>query len=235
MVFLRRNRVLMTGPLLAVMALSACVGGPEVRTAAPVKRPVAQQPRPSSLPNLAAGVSTRQCMADLGAASVQYSALPDQMFDSGCSMLGSVKLIDIGTPVTNLGAMTCPLAKNFAAWARYGVRPAARQILGADVVKIETMGTYNCRNINGASGAATGRLSEHAHSNAVDVAAFVLDDGRRIAVRGGWKEGSSSERAFLKTIHNSACKRFATVLSPDYNAAHYDHLHLDMGRGPFCR
>ena len=28
--------------------------------------------------------------------------------------------------------------------------------------------------------------------------------------------------------------RFRTVLGPDYNAAHYNHLHLDMGRGPFC-
>jgi hypothetical protein len=24
------------------------------------------------------------------------------------------------------------------------------------------------------------------------------------------------------------------VLSPDYNAAHYNHMHLDMGKGPFC-
>jgi hypothetical protein len=234
MVLLRRNRIFRAGPLVAVMALAACVGAPEVRRSVPVKRPVAQKPAPAPAPRFAADVSTRQCMADLGAASVQYSALPDRQFDGGCSTLGGVKLLDIGTPVTNLGAMTCPLAKNFAAWARYGVRPAARQILGAEVVKIETMGTYNCRTING-NGGATGRLSEHAHSNAVDVAAFVLDDGRRIAVRGGWKEGTSSERAFLKTIHNSACKRFATVLSPDYNAAHYDHFHLDMGRGPFCR
>lgn len=232
MVFLRRQRIFLAGPLAAVMALAACVGAPGGGRNVPVKRPVAQKPVPMPAPRLADDAATRQCMADLGAASVQYSALPDRLYDGGCSTLGSVKLIDIGTPVTNLGAMTCPLAKNFAAWARYGVRPAARQILGADVVKIETMGTYNCRNVNGA---ATGRLSEHAHSNAVDVAAFVLDDGRRIAVRGGWKDGTSSERAFLKTIHNSACKRFATVLSPDYNAAHYDHFHLDMGRGPFCR
>jgi hypothetical protein len=232
MVFLRRNRLSLAGSLLAIAALAGCVGSPEVRRAAPVKRPVVQKSSPMPAPRFANDVSTRQCMADLGAASVQYSALPDRQFDGGCSILGSVKLVDIGTPVTNLGAMTCPLAKNFAAWARYGVRPAARQILGVEVVKIETMGTYNCRNVNGAP---TGRLSEHAHSNAVDVAAFVLADGRRIAVRGGWKEGTSSERAFLKTIHNSACKRFATVLSPDYNAAHYDHFHLDMGRGPFCR
>lgn len=229
MVLLRRDRFFLAGPLLAIMALAACVGAPDGRRAAPGKRPVVQKPVPM---RFADDVSTRQCLADLGAASVQYSALPNQQFDGGCSSLGSVKLLDIGTPVTNLGAMTCPLAKTFAAWARYGVRPAARQILGAEVVKIETMGTYSCRNVNGA---ATGRLSEHAHSNAVDVAAFVLDDGRRIAVRGGWKEGTSSERAFLKTIHDSACKRFATVLSPDYNAAHYDHFHLDMGRGPFCR
>ena len=56
----------------------------------------------------------------------------------------------------------------------------------------------------------------------------------RVAVRGGWNAGSSSERAFLRTIHDSACKRFQTVLSPDYNTAHHDHFHLDMGRGPFC-
>ncbi len=171
-------------------------------------------------------------MADLGAASVSYTPLPDQLFGGGCSALGSVRLIDIGTPVSNLGMMTCPLAKTFAAWARYGVGPAARQILGSEIVKIETMGTYNCRAVNGAP---SGKLSEHAHSNAVDVSAFVLADGRRVAVRGGWKEGTSAERAFLKTIHTSACRRFATVLSPDYNAAHYDHFHFDMGKGPFCR
>ncbi|MGB3930458.1 MAG: extensin family protein, partial [Sphingobium sp.] len=29
---------------------------------------------------------------------------------------------------------------------------------------------------------------------------------------------------------------FSTVLSPDYNAAHHDHFHFDMGgRGAFCR
>lgn len=219
----------LAGPLVAVMALAACVGSPEPRRGAgPVKRPVAQKPV------YADDRVTKQCMADLGSASVKYTALPDTLFGGGCSALGSVKLLDIGTPVTNLGAMTCPLAKTFAAWARYGVAPAARKYLGAEVVKIETMGTYSCRNIVG-NGGASGKLSEHARSNAVDVSAFVLDDGRRIAIRGGWKDGTEDERTFLKTIRSSACKRFATVLSPDYNAAHYDHLHFDMGKGPFCR
>ena len=57
--------------------------------------------------------------------------------------------LDIGTPVSNLGPMTCPLAKNFAAWAQYAVRPAARKFFGQEVVKIETFGTYSCRNIYG--------------------------------------------------------------------------------------
>ena len=64
---------------------------------------------------------------------------------------------------------------------------------------------------------------------------LVLADGRRISVKDGWN-GSNQERAFLRTIHASACKRFNTVLSPDYNAAHHDHFHFDMGgRGGFCR
>ena len=126
--------------------------------------------------------------------------------------------------------MTCNLAANFAAWARYAVQPAARLVLGAEIEKIETFGTYNCRPIAGSA-----KLSEHAHSNAIDVSAFVLSDGRRITVQQGW-HGDRQTRQFLSLIHASACKRFSTVLSPDYNAAHHDHFHFDMGgRGGFCR
>ena len=62
-----------------------------------------------------------------------------------------------------------------------------------------------------------------------------LADGRRITVLGGWAAGSDRERQFLRTIHTSACKRFGTVLGPDYNAAHRDHLHVEMGGGSYCR
>ncbi len=127
--------------------------------------------------------------------------------------------------------MTCPLAKNFTAWARYAVLPAARVHLGADVVKIETMGSYSCRNIYGGR---SGRLSQHAFANAVDVSAFVLADGRRISLENGWN-GNAKERAFLQALHSSACRRFGTVLGPDYNAAHYNHFHFDMSGNGFCR
>ena len=153
----------------------------------------------------------------------------------GAAICGSVQLRDIGTPVTNLGAMTCPLGYAFTLWVQSDLQVPAMGEFGSPVVRLETFGTYSCRNINGA---ATGQLSQHATSNAVDVAAFVLKDGRRISVLGGWTgTGLDGERAgrFLHTVRNSACRRFNIVLSPDYNAAHRDHMHFDMGRGPLCR
>lgn len=180
--------------------------------------------------------NVRQCMASLKEKSVRFAGLPNKSFDGGCRTIDTIKVMDFGTPTTNLGAMTCPLAANFAGWARYAVRPAAKQYLGAEVVRIETMGTFNCRNIYGGR---SGKLSEHAFANAVDVSAFVLRDGRRISVLTGWN-GSSEERAFLRRLHQSACKRFGTVLGPDYNSAHANHFHFDMAQSmrngtSFCR
>lgn len=180
--------------------------------------------------------NVRQCMAGLKSKSVRFAGLPDKSFDGGCRIIDTVKLMDFGTPTTNLGAMTCPLAANFTDWARYAVLPAAKQYLGSEVVRIETMGTFSCRNINGGS---SGKLSEHAFGNAVDVSAFILRDGRRVSVLDGWR-GKPEEQAFLRRLHQSACKRFGTVLSPDYNSAHANHFHFDMSRSmrngaSFCR
>ena len=182
------------------------------------------------------GQSARQCLTALKSADVRFSALPNQSFTGGCKTIDTIKLMSFATEATNLGPMTCPLAANFAAWAKYAVRPAAKQFLGSDVVRIETMGTYSCRNIGGGR---SGKLSQHAFGNAVDVSAFVLKDGRRVSVLGGWR-GKAQERAFLRRLHESACKRFGTVLGPEYNAAHANHFHFDMAQSmkdgsAFCR
>ena len=60
------------------------------------------------------------------------------------------------------------------------------------------------------------------------VAAFVLADGRRITVLNGWNSPDPAEREFLRTVHQSACRRFGTTLGPDFNAAHRNHLHVDL-------
>ncbi len=204
---------------LLPLALAACISGPTYR------RPAVQPVRGTD------PVALRQCVARLDTIVARYALLPDRSFGGGCSALGSVQLRDIGTPVTNLGAMTCGLGYAFTVWVQSDLQVPAMGEFGSPVVKVETMGTYNCRNINGA---ASGNLSEHAFANAVDVAAFVLKDGRRISVLNGWS-GDEREGRFLRSVRASACRRFNTVLSPDYNAAHRDHLHFDMGRGPFCR
>ena len=68
----------------------------------------------------------------------------------------------------------------------------------------------------------------------MDVSAFVLADGRRVSVLGDW-QGDQKAQKFFRLIKGSACKRFGTVLSPEYNAAHADHLHLDMSGKGFCK
>lgn len=208
------------GVVLVVM-LAGCGGG----TREPRRPP--GPPPPSSR-------EFQQCAADLSRAGVAFRALPDQYFGGGCSATGAVQLLDIGVPVTNLGAMRCGLARTFAAWIRFGAQPAARLILGSELVRVESMGTYACRNVIGRPDRPA-RLSGHAIANAADVGAFVLADGRRISVKYGWTSADPAEREFLQTVRRSACRRFGTVLSPDYNAAHADHLHVEADAAGFCR
>jgi hypothetical protein len=198
------------------MALSACIPSGDRR------------PPPALGPDKA----TLVCYADLRAQDVRFRPLPDRLFDGGCSALGAVQLLDIGTPVANLGAMTCPLAAAFARWVRDAVQPAARASLGSPVVRIESFGTYACRPVNGQAGA---RLSEHGRANAVDIGAFVLADGRRITVLEGWNGEDEDARRFLRAVHDAGCRRFRVVLGPDANAFHRDHLHFDLGPEPYCR
>lgn len=174
------------------------------------------------------------CFADLKAKSVKLTPLPDRDFGGGCQNVNTIQLTDFGTPTSNLGPMTCPLATNFVAWARNAVQPAARQYLGAELVRIETFGTYSCRNVGGGS---SGNLSEHSLANAVDVSAFVLSDGRKVTVLDGWR-GTAQEQQFLRRLHQSACRRFGTALGPDSDEAHANHFHFDMAQrryGSFCQ
>ncbi|MBC7160287.1 MAG: extensin family protein [Porphyrobacter sp.] len=178
----------------------------------------------------------RQCLAELAATGAVYTPLPDRQPSPGCRQINAVQLTNVASDaapvmIGNLGPVTCAVSTAFAGWARYGVDRAARQWLGAPVRSIETFGSYSCRNVAG-----TGRRSAHATAEAIDVSGFVLADGRRITVQAGWS-GSPAERRFLRAIHASACRRFATVLGPDYNSAHHDHLHLEgVARGgTYCR
>jgi len=213
-----------------VAACSAVPGSPRTP-----RTPGAPAPQ-SSTPPVAESRAGRQCLAELSATGAAYSLLPDRYPQEGCSNVNTVQLSSVPSDASplmigNLGPVTCEVSTAFAGWARYGVDRAAQQILGSPLRSIETFGSYSCRNVAG-----TNRRSAHSTASAIDVSAFVLADGRRITLVNGWN-GSSAEREFLRTVHRSACRRFGTVLGPDYNAAHRDHLHLEgVARGSsYCR
>ena len=209
------------------LALGACGAVPE--TSREARAPISA-PRPAAITP-----DARMCLTGLGESGTRFSPLPDRYYGGGCSAVNAVQLSAVQGDraqfgVSNIGPVTCKTAQIFSAWARYGVDRAARQILGSAVQRIETMGSYSCRNVAG-----TNRRSAHSRAAAIDVSAFVLADGRRISVLGDWSTGSRAEKEFLRIVHMSACKRFGTVLGPDYNAAHRDHFHLEEGDGRYCR
>ena len=219
-------------PMLALV-LAAC-GNLVPSGDAPVRPQAQTAPRA-----VAVAPHNRLCLDELGARGANFSPLPDRYYAAGCSTVGTVSLTGIQGDadrfqLTNLGPVSCPLADTLAAWARFGVDRAAREVLGSPLARIETMGSYSCRTVAGST-----RLSAHATAQAIDVGAFVLADGRRVSVLDGWSGGTADEQRFLRLVHASACKRFGTILGPGYNAAHRDHFHLEApklsGASGFCR
>lgn len=129
----------------------------------------------------------------------------------------------------------CPLVLASYIWLRQ-VDEYARKYLGSGLKKTHHAGTYSCRRQRGNG---SGSWSEHAFANAWDITGFELEDGRVISVLKHWRsDGSKEGRArakFLNKTRGSACRLFRVVLSPDYNEAHKDHLHLDQGSSLSCR
>ena len=117
---------------------------------------------------------------------------------------------------------SCAVNVTMLLWERNAVQTAAQRHLGQRVVRIDHMGTYNCRTI-----ANSRTQSEHATGNAIDISAFILADGRRVTVLDHW-DAPDGRSAFLRAVRDQSCDLFATVLSPDYNAAHANHFHFDQ-------
>jgi hypothetical protein len=139
-----------------------------------------------------------------------------------------------GDPVGAVGSvlvkpaatLACPIVSMLDRWFAESVQPAAQRWFGMRVVEIKQISAYSCRGMNGNPHA---HISEHAFGNALDIAAFTLADGRRIAVRDGWR-GLPEERGFLRDIQAGACERFNTVLAPGSDSHHADHFHVDLMR-----
>lgn len=146
---------------------------------------------------------------------------PDCGYDNGIRLTAEGRNLRYSpsAPVTS-----CPVAAAMLILERQVVAPAARAHLDAEVAVIEHAGSYSCRRLYGRD---EGAFSEHATANALDIAGFRLADGSRVRVLADW-DSEGPEGRFLRDVRDGACDLFATVLSPDYNQAHADHLHLDQ-------
>ena len=169
------------------------------------------------------------CFSALDAAGLQYTPLEDSDPDERCSLTDSLTLGRSLTPYSATLSMTCPQTAALYMWERHVVRPAAMELFGAPLARIDTYGSFSCRNIAG-----TRRLSQHAFGNAIDISGFRLENGLVISVLADWVAGGP-EAEFLRRAHTGACGLFSVTLGPDYNDAHADHFHMDMGPGRICR
>jgi len=122
--------------------------------------------------------------------------------------------------------LACPIVSALDRWIAEAVQPAAQRWFNQPVVEIKQISAYSCRGMNGQPGA---HISEHAFGNALDIAAFVLADGRKITVERGW-HGAPEEQGFLRDVQAAACAQFTTVLAPGSNQYHYNHIHVDLMR-----
>jgi len=170
------------------------------------------------------------CFAALDKIGVAYTRVEREGPQPGCHLRNALTLDQSLTPYSATLSMSCPLAAALYVWERHVVIPSAEKHLGSKVTRIETMGAYSCRRVNSAK---TGSWSEHATGDAVDISGFSLADGRTILVKDSFGKATSEGR-FLAEVRDRACNLFSATLSPDYNALHANHLHLDMGLYTIC-
>lgn len=171
------------------------------------------------------------CLAVLEEAEMAYVTVPDEVTGPGCGFFDAVRIEEttagVGAPFT----LSCRAAVALAIWEIHVLQPSARDHFGQSVAELEHFGSYACRGVYGREDA---RLSRHATADALDVAGFILEDGRRIRVEDGWP-GEDADAGFLRDLHRGACGIFDGVLGPEYNPAHHDHFHLEQGGFRMCR
>ena len=137
------------------------------------------------------------------------------------AVMANGRSIPLNAPVTT----DCGMATVLPDW----VADVDRWLMATENTRIEQLnvGTgYACRNVNNAR---DGNLSFHAFGDALDVIGFTLEDGRTIDVLSAWPGTPEQGSRIIRFARDAACTRFTTVLGPEANELHRDHLHLDLG------
>jgi hypothetical protein len=173
--------------------------------------------------------SAENCRAAFARAGKAVAIEPAQFEKAQCSKEGTIKLSGLSAATLRMEETRCAVAARLFMWEHNIVQPAALKHFGEPVAELLHFGSYSCRSIRGSSAA-----SEHATANAFDISGFRLRSGKLITFRQHW-QGGQLQAKFLREVRGGACDYFNLVLSPDFNADHHDHLHVDMGWYRTCR
>ncbi|WP_242494328.1 extensin family protein [Loktanella sp. IMCC34160] len=173
-----------------------------------------------------------QCLAALSEAA-EVTPMPALVVSDDCGIENRVLVSRLGNARIDPIETTCAVALRMAMWERHSLRPAAQQVFGQDIAVIRQIGSYNCRRMRTSAGVGR-QMSTHSRAEAIDITGFDLPDGRRIRLLEHWN-GQADEAAFLRAARDGACDVFRTTLSPDFNALHADHFHLQSRGWGTCR
>ncbi|MBV7479035.1 extensin family protein [Pseudomonas sp. PDM31] len=170
------------------------------------------------------------CDQALGSSGLRITHQADSP-DATCPLTGTLRVQGGEVGLSSSFLASCRLAVSFALFEHHVLQPAAQAVYGQAVTRVEHLGSFACRNVYSRE---NGRRSQHASANALDIAGFRLADGRAISVLKDWPK-DNQEALFLRQVRDGACGMFSVVLSPDYNAAHRNHFHVDVGPWWVCR
>jgi hypothetical protein len=169
-----------------------------------------------------------ECTAALRALGVVFKETPRIDDGNGCGIDKPI-IVSEALPGISLkpeATLRCPAALALARWMKDSVIPTASAALPEQgrITTVNQATAYMCRLRNGAG---TGKISEHARGNAIDIASFHFEKGEDVAVRSR-REDPTLTGAFQRTVSAAGCLYFTTVLDPESDAAHETHFHLDV-------
>lgn len=174
--------------------------------------------------------NSEKCLAVLSRSEVAFNRQSFPFNERGCGFDDGVLLTKQSVSYGGGVLLRCASAASLVLWERHVLQQESMRVLNKKVRAIRTFGTFSCRNVNHQK---EGRLSQHATANAIDIASFTFEDGSSAVLLKDWEKGAHGE--FLRAVRDGACRFFRGVLSPDFNAAHANHFHFDMGRWTVCR
>jgi hypothetical protein len=169
---------------------------------------------------------SRLCEKELRRLGAQFKVLDPIAGDEPCGAERPLLLKGVSRDISVSGDVTvrCNVALSLAKWAKETVAPSAKLHLDAKLTGVDISTSYQCRRRNNGE---TGKFSEHAFANGVDLMAFRFEKRERLPIK--VRTGNSDPgRAFQAAVRGASCAYFTTVIGPTTNANHADHLHLDM-------